>query len=361
MIKPRIKPVTLGRRVAKYVVQARYGSRPTKPALKWRALGNYGRYLRSGRPPLRFCDLAVTYDCNMVCAHCSAARLGDPSREPMTVADYARLGGELRRAGVLSVQITGGEPLLRDDLEEIIAALNVSVVTNSSLATRERLRSLKGAGLDNLCVSIDSWDEAEHDAARGSRGNRALALTTLEAGLAEGLTGMVFHVVTHQGLQGTPSLMRLVDYTTRKGVLLVLGWAVPAGNWNANRDVLLDDDDLLHLESIHERYPHVRTDFETNYFHWGCGAVKEKLYITPYGDVLPCAFVHVSLGNVFETPIETIRQSAMAIDWFREHNGRCLAATDREFIDEHMARIFESPHEPVSLEEAGLLPSRDKR
>lgn len=362
MIKPRIKPVTLRRRLAKYAIQARYSARPGKPKLRLRAMTNYGRTILTGRPRLRFCDLALTYDCTMSCAHCSASKLAQPDRSPMSVADYAKVGDELVKNGVIAVQLTGGEPFLRRDLEEIIRALGperlfISVVTNSTLTNRDRLARLADAGLDNVCVSIDDWDEAAHDRGRGLSGNRARAIQTLDDALDVGLMGMVFHVVTHQNIGG-PSLARLIEQTKRRRVLLVLGWAVPAGNWNANRDVLLSDEDLLYLERLHEQHPHVRTDFETNYLSWGCGAGKEKLYLTCYGDVMPCAFVHISFGNIFEEPLAEIRRRAMQIDWFREYNGRCLAATDREFIDRHLVRVFEAAQEPISLEEAGLLPQK---
>jgi MoaA/NifB/PqqE/SkfB family radical SAM enzyme len=365
MIKPRLKPVTLRRRLAKYLIQARYSARPGKPLLRLRALGNYARVLATGKPRLRFCDLALTYDCTMSCAHCSASKLEDSQRPVMTVADYAELGRELVENGVVAVQLTGGEPFLRADLEEIIRALGperlfISVVTNSSLATKQRLESLCRAGLDNLCVSIDDWDACSHDLGRGRPGNHAKALEVLDQALELGLTGMVFHVVTHQNIRSA-GLQRLIEHTKRRGVLLVIGWAVPAGNWNANTDVLLTDEDLLYLESIHERYPHVRTDFETNYLDWGCGAGKEKLYITAYGDVMPCAFVHISFGNIFEESLADIRRRAMKIDWFRHYNGRCLAATDREFIDEHLTRVFESAHEPISLAQAGLEQNSTRR
>lgn len=358
MIKPRIKPVTLRRRLAKVWIQARYATRPGKPRLPLRALANSARAVATGSPPLRFCDLALTYDCTMGCAHCSAARLKIPGRRPMTVDDYRRLGRELVRNGVVAVQLTGGEPLLRPDLEQIIAALGpadlfVSVVTNSSLTSRARLERLHAAGLDNICVSLDDWDARAHDRSRGAPGNHDRALAALDQGLEVGLNGMVFHVVTHQNVRST-GLQRLIEHTGSRGVLLVLGWAVPAGNWNANREVLLDDADLLFLESLHERHPHVRTDFETNYFRWGCGAVKEKLYVTAYGDVMPCAFVHIGLGNVFEESLATIRARAMKVDWFRQYNGRCLAATDREFIDTHLTKVFDADHEPITLREAGL-------
>jgi MoaA/NifB/PqqE/SkfB family radical SAM enzyme len=360
MVTARTTRVTLGRRLAKYVIQSAYAARPGKPSLKWRALRNYARYVVDGRPRLRFCDLAVTYDCTMSCAHCSAGRLGDARRRPMSVDDYGRLGDELVEAGVLAVQLTGGEPLVRGDLEEIIRALGpsrlfVSVVTNSSLATRARLESLAAAGLDNVCVSLDAWQASEHDRVRGAAGNRDQALATLGTALELGLRGMVFHVVTHESLR-SDALPRLVEHTERLGVLLVLGWAVPAGSWNGRLEVLLTDEDLASLERIHEQHLHVRTDFETNYFHWGCGAVKEKLYVSCYGDVLPCAFVHIRLGNVFEEPIADIRRRALAIDWFSEYNGRCLAATDRTFIDAHLSRVFGASSEPISLEQAGLVP-----
>jgi MoaA/NifB/PqqE/SkfB family radical SAM enzyme len=358
MTAPRIGPVSLRRRVAKAAIQARYAARPGKPLLPLRGIANAARFALTGRPRLRFCDLAVTYDCTLSCAHCSAARLRDDRRRLLTVDDYARLGDELVSNGVVAVQLTGGEPLARPDLEEIVRALKpsrlfVSVVTNSTLATQARLARLQAAGLDNLCVSVDDWDAAEHDRWRGAPGNRAAAFEALDRGLSIGLTGMVFHVVTRQNLH-TAGFKRLIEATRRKGVLLVLGWAVPTGNWNANRAVLLTDDDLRYLESVHERFPHVRTDFETNYFHWGCGAGKEKLYVTAYGDVMPCAFVHVRFGNVLERPLREIRARALRIDWFREYNGRCLAATDPEFRERHMTKIFAADREPIDLREAGF-------
>ncbi len=129
---------------------------------------------------------------------------------------------------------------------------------------------------------------------------------------------------------------------------------MPAGSWNANRSILLSDADLAELESVHEQFPHVRTDFETNYFRWGCGAGKEKVYVTSYGDVMPCAFVHIKLGNIFERSLVDIQARAMRLSWFREYNGRCLAAADREFIDKHLSRVFAADHEPITLREAGF-------
>lgn len=359
MVTRRRAPISLRRHLGKFAMTLPYVLRRDKPLLLLRTLRNYAALAATGgRPRLRYVDLAVTYRCNFDCVHCSASRLGDPARREMTVEDYRRLGDDLAAAGVLVVQITGGEPVLRPDLEAILTALGpdrffISMGTNARLLDRARLASLRRAGLDNLCVSIDDWDEAEHDRWRGEEGTHRRALEVIDLAAELDLRVMVFWVATHQNVRGR-GFEELIEYTRRKGALLLVGWAVPTGNWNANQEVLLTPDDLDYLEQVHERHLHVRTDFEANYLHFGCGAGKEKLYVTAYGDVVPCAFVHIRFGNVFEKPIEEIRRTAMRIDWFRDYNGLCLAANDREFQARHLSKIYTAGHEPITMREAGF-------
>lgn len=359
MVKRRTARVTLRRHLGKFAMTLPYVLRRDKPLLLLRTAQQYAALAATGgRPRLRYVDLAVTYRCNFDCIHCSASRLADPGRREMTVDDYRRLGDELARAGVLVVQLTGGEPAVRGDLEEILRALGperffVSMGTNGWLLDRPLLARLRRAGLDNLCISIDDWDPAEHDRWRGAPGTHAKALEVIDLAAELDLKVMVFWVATHQNVRGE-GFRRLVEHTRRKRALLLVGWAVPTGNWNANQEVLLTPDDLDFLERVHEEHLHVRTDFEANYLHFGCGAGKEKLYITAYGDVVPCAFVHIRFGNIFERPLEEIRRNAMRIDWFREYNGLCLAANDRVFQARHLSKIYTADHEPISMREAGF-------
>jgi len=350
--------LTIGRLWARYALSLKYAARKNKPLLLWRTLKDYLRLLLTGRPPLRYVDLAVTYNCNLNCIHCSASRMAEPARRTMTVEDYAALGEQLADSGVLVVQLTGGEPSLHPQIEEIIRVLKpsrffMSMGTNASHMTRERIERLKRAGLDNLCVSIDDGDPAEHDRWRGAPGLHARALETIDAAIEAGLAAMIFTVVSHQNVRSN-SFLKLVEYTRRKNILLLVGWAVPVGNWNGKEDILLTAEDLEYLEEIHKEHLHVRTDFESNYYRWGCGAAKEKLYITPYGDVIPCAFVHVRLGNVFEKPLAEIRRTALKIPWFARYNGLCLAANDREFQRLHLSRVWAAAKEPITMREAGF-------
>ena len=115
--------------------------------------------------------------------------------------------------------------------------------------------------------------------------------------------------------------------------MLVFALAVSAGRWQDSKDILLTEEDLGHIHELTAESPYIRTDFEANYRHSGCGAVKEILYLTPYGDVLPCPFIHKSLGNAKEESIKEIRDRALENKYFKDYWQKCLAACDKEFME----------------------------
>jgi len=76
----------------------------------------------------------------------------------------------------------------------------------------------------------------------------------------------------------------------------------------------------------------------------GCIAVKRMISITQYGDVLPCPYMHLSLGNVFKEPLKDIIARGMNIKYFGKHVNTCLIAESRPFIDKYIAgRIYGKP------------------
>lgn len=131
------------------------------------------------RPPRlwrtpRHVDVALTGGCNLACAYCSyGATGGRRPPEDMTTAQILSLFDELGRCGVMSVTLTGGEPLLRPDLREIVSAvvrnrMRFSVNTNGSLLGEDLARDLRDTRrLDVVQVSIDGSTEAVSDRNRG--------------------------------------------------------------------------------------------------------------------------------------------------------------------------------------------------
>ena len=131
-----------------------------------RGIGNYLTH----RP---LCiSFEVTYACNARCRHC---HLGGPvaNETRASPAEFGKISQWLRP---VVAQISGGEPLLRKDLEEIVRAIHrpegppfIVVTTNGALLNRKRYESLRAAGVDEFSLSLDYPDE-RHDDFRGIPG-----------------------------------------------------------------------------------------------------------------------------------------------------------------------------------------------
>jgi MoaA/NifB/PqqE/SkfB family radical SAM enzyme len=115
--------------------------------------------------------------------------------------------------------------------------------------------------------------------------------------------------------------------------------------------MLLTEDDLRFIEEQTRRSPYLRTDFQANLCGTGCGAAKEILYLTPYGDVLVCPFLHISFGNVLDDDIGTIRARALRVPRLAVYHQKCLASTDDEFVAHYLSKTFAAKELPLRWDE----------
>lgn len=119
--------------------------------------------------PLRV-DLALTYQCNNDCFHCYAG--GSHTTAELTTAEWCSIIDKLHAAGVPQVIFTGGESLMRPDLEVLVHhakrhCMITGLITNGRLLTRQRVDSLVQAGLDFVQITVESIDPAVHNAMVG--------------------------------------------------------------------------------------------------------------------------------------------------------------------------------------------------
>jgi cyclic pyranopterin phosphate synthase len=177
--------------------------------------------------------VSLTDRCNFSCVYCHNEGLGDtrgpadPAQGEMTAGEVVRLLRIAREFDVTRVKLTGGEPLLRRDLEDIVRGastfMEVSLTTNGSLLA-SRAQALADAGLARLNVSIDTLDARHFRSVR--RGSLEPVLAGLEAALAAGLAPVKINTVLLDETLG--ELPEMVDFVaSRKGLHLQLIEVMP--------------------------------------------------------------------------------------------------------------------------------------
>jgi len=329
---------------SRYWMALRYAAQFKKPRLMWRLFKNALAVYVLRRPLLRYVDSALDFACNLSCEHCFAKGLERPGERRLTVDDYRTISRECRELGAVAFSFQGGEPFLFfDRLVEVVEAFDpasalISVTTNGTLCTPETIARLAVVGVDTLTISVDSGDADEHDAFRGERGAFARTMASIDLALAAGLNVTIGTTLSHANVR-SDGVRAIMDFASRRRCLLVFALAVPAGRWQTNDGILLDQDDLVLINEYCSSNMYVKTDLEGNYLHRGCGAAKEILYLTPYGHVLSCPFLHVSFGRVPDEPIRIIRERALTVPWLSSYWPCCLAAASPPFRDTVLRQI----------------------
>jgi len=116
----------------------------------------------------------ITHRCPLHCVYCSNPLEMTARNEELATADWLRVFGEAAALGVLHLHLTGGEPLARPDLAELIAAaresrLYTNLITSGIGLSRERLAQLVDAGLDHIQLSFQDSDEGQANWIAGAR------------------------------------------------------------------------------------------------------------------------------------------------------------------------------------------------
>lgn len=181
--------------------------------------------------PLRDLRISVTDRCNFRCAYCMPAEIfGEhyrflPKAEILTFEEITRLTGIIVRLGAVKLRITGGEPLVREELETLIAMLrpiegvdDLTLTTNGFLLPK-KAQLLKDAGLNRITISLDSLDD---DVFRRMNGNRSSVQKVLEgiaAAEQAGLQPIKINCVVQRGVNDH-TIVDLARWAKEKGYIL---------------------------------------------------------------------------------------------------------------------------------------------
>ena len=161
--------------------------------------------------PLRDLRISVTDRCNFRCTYCMPREIFGPGyqfldrAEILSYEEITRLARIFIAHGVEKIRLTGGEPLVRKDLDSLIAQLratpglrDLTLTTNGSLL-RNQARKLKAAGLERITVSLDSLDDAVFQSMNDSGVPASVVLDGIEAAREAGLDPIKVNAVVKRG------------------------------------------------------------------------------------------------------------------------------------------------------------------
>jgi len=265
-----------------------------------------GHFLDDDAKRLYSVTLAVTNRCRFRCWHCyNAGR----SQEDLPLDMFRSLAADLQDRGAVIVTLTGGEPLLRKDLEKICRCFDdrscLTVGTTGEGLTVQRARELRECGVFAVGISLDSADPAEHNERRGRKDAYEIALRALASANTAGLYPYVVSVGTREFLERR----RFFDFlrlAREAGALEVhLLEPCPTGRIAGRNDVVLNPSERRSIiEYQHEVARRDDLPILSTFAYlegkdtFGCGAGLTHIYIDGSGELCPCNLVPLSFGNV---------------------------------------------------------------
>ena len=213
---------------------------------------------RFGRP-LRDLRISVTDRCNFRCTYCMPREVFGsdfrflPRNELLTFEEIARLARLFLEAGVEKIRLTGGEPLVRRDLEQLVAMLarlpglrDLTLTTNGSLLAR-KADALAAAGLERITVSLDSLDDEVFARLNDVDFPVARVLEGIDAAERAGLAPIKINMVVRRGVNES-SVVPMARFVRERGHILRFIEYMDVGHSNGWRlDEVVPAEEILAL------------------------------------------------------------------------------------------------------------------
>lgn len=279
---------------------------------------------------LRLVAWEVTRRCNLSCLHCRASAAFGPYPNELSTEEGLTLLEQIRQVGRPVIILTGGEPLLRQDIFELAAfgtslGLRMVMAVNGSLLTPEIARRLLTAGIQRISISLDGATAEGHDHFRQVRGAYESALRGIQAAKEAGLQFQINTTVTRWNLEELP---RIQDEVLALGAAAHhIFMLVPTGRGRALTDQSIAAEDyertLTWLVDRQEETsfpikatcaPHYyrilrekarRRGKEVTFATHGLDAVTRGClggtgfcFVSHVGQVQPCGYLEVDAGNI---------------------------------------------------------------
>lgn len=292
----------------------------------------------------------ITEKCNMHCKHCSNAVNGQPFE--MNTADCKKVIDKICEANIFKVGIEGGEPLIRNDLIDLIAYMNQrkirpSIATNGILLSNRMIERLKSCYVDSIQISLDGSDKDSYALLRGDSSHFELILQNVKQAIKHDLPISIAMVVSKSTYTQIPKMAQLAQ-SLGVAKLRFIDF-VPSGRGQIA--------DCLSAEELKRAYtmmceiecPGLEIITPNKLMSWllkkpnetllglinpgtcfGCEAGTVIAHIRANGDLFPCSFFRedaFSAGNILKDSWQSIWVDSEALLPFRKMSNipkKCL-------------------------------------
>jgi len=340
-------------------------------------------YIHDQRPLRIYWE--VTRACDLACRHCRATAVPDADPDELTSREALALIGELADFGdpPPHLVLTGGDPLKRADLFELIAAargagFHVSVAPSATpLLTRDAIVALRDAGIDAISLSLDGSTAERHDAIRGVERTFDRTLAAAATAREAGLPFQVNTVVCGDTANDLPliydrvralsaarwSLFFLV--TVGRGRVLqpisaeraeeVLLWAAALAAAHRSGDPIVTTTEAPQVRRVSlQRRPEPGTPHQHGQHATHAAGIRDGngvMFISHTGNVCPSGFLELPLGNVRHARVVDIYRHAPLFQELRRpdtFDGRCGACEYQWVCGGSRARAYAATGNPLA-------------
>lgn len=307
--------------------------------------------------------LAANMLCNFQCNHCCAEHYMDrhllkltgrkEERHQLDLNDIRELSRQADEFGLARFVLTGGEPLLmrNPSFDEIVEAIDpekhyIITDTNGWFMDLEKAKHIKSIGVEKVQLSLDSSVENEHDAFRNKKGSFKRVMRAVDACLEAGLNLILSTCLVRDRVK-TEEFLELCEFSQQKGIGLYVTYAKPVGNAKDHLEWVILKEDADYLRELEKKY-NVFTHMTPSYgMHQGCITVKGIVTVTSTGEIVPCPYMDMSIGNYLKEPLKDILMKGMKNKWLGPHRPDCLIGEDFEFIKFHNDSVGDRKLLPV--------------
>jgi len=319
----------------------------------------------------------ITRKCNLNCVHCRAGSDRGPYPGELSTAKCMEILKEIREVGTPIVILTGGEPLLREDVFDLAQkgtdlGLRMVMATNGTLLRPGVIEMMQGSGIKRVSISIDGADEKQHDDFRKVPGAYQRALRGIEMLRSAGLEFQINTTVTRHNVG---DLDKILDLSVKLGAVAHhIFLLVPTGR---ARDMADQEIDALEYENVlhwfyqmRDQVPlHLKATCAPHYYRIlrqeahkkgetvnfetygldavtrGCLGGTSFAFISNVGVVQPCGYLELNCGDLKTATFQSIWRDSHIFTQLRDfsgYKGKCGRCEYLRFCGGCRARAYET-------------------